>query len=81
MADARVLVTMDTSLLGTKLQTSADKTTTVEKDITKAVTQIFTLVKKTTGDTGISGGITGRWLLPMISKIVKRRSKSSDLPT
>lgn len=59
MADARVLVTMDTSLLGTKLQTSADKTTTVEKDITKAVTQIFTLVKKTTGDTGISVGITG----------------------
>ncbi len=59
MADARVLVTMDTSLLGTKLQTSADKTTTVEKDITKAVTRIFTLVKKTTGDTGISVGITG----------------------
>lgn len=59
MADARVLVTMDTSLLGTKLQTSADKTTTVEKDITKAVTQVFTLVKKTTGDTEISVGITG----------------------
>lgn len=59
MADARVLVTMDTSLLGTKLQTSADKTTTVQKDITKAVTQVFTLVKKTTGDTEISVGITG----------------------
>ena len=59
MADAGVLVTMDTSLLGTTLQTSADKTTTVEKDITKAVTQIFTLVKKTTGDKEISVGITG----------------------
>ena len=50
MGDSRVLVTMDMSLLGTKLQTSADKTVTVEKDKVKAVNQIFTLVKKAVGD-------------------------------
>ena len=37
MGDSRVLVTMDMSLLGTKLQTSADKTVTVEKDKVKAI--------------------------------------------
>ncbi|MGN0699189.1 MAG: putative glycoside hydrolase [Ruminiclostridium sp.] len=59
MGDSRVLVTMDMSLLGTKLQTSADKTTTVEKDKVKAVNQIFALVKKTVGDKEIAVGITG----------------------
>lgn len=59
MGDSRVLVTMDMSLLGTKLQTSADKTVTVEKDKVKAVNQIFTLVKKAVGDKEISVGITG----------------------
>lgn len=57
--DSKILVTMDMSLLGTKLQTSADKTTTVEKDKVKAVKQIFTLVKKTAGETDIAVGITG----------------------
>ena len=32
MGESSVLVTMDMSLLGTKLQTSADKTVTVEKE-------------------------------------------------
>ena len=59
MGDSRVLVTMDMSLLGTKLQTSADKTVTVEKDKVKAVNQIFTLIKKAVGDKEISVGITG----------------------
>ena len=59
MGDSRVLVTMDMSLLGTKLQTSADKTVTVEKDKVKAINQIFTLVKKAVGDKEISVGITG----------------------
>ena len=59
MGDSRVLVTMDMSLLGTKMQTSADKTVTVEKDKVKAINQIFTLVKKTVGDKEISVGITG----------------------
>ncbi len=58
MGDSKVLVTMDMSLVGTKLQTSADKATTVEKDKVKAVKQIFTLVKKTVGDKEISVGIT-----------------------
>ena len=58
MGDSRVLVTMDMSLLGTKLQTSADKTTTVEKDKVKAVNQIFALVKKAIGDKEIAVGIT-----------------------
>ena len=44
MGESSVLVTMDMSLLGTKLQTSADKTVTVEKDKVKAVNQIFALV-------------------------------------
>ena len=59
LGDSRVLVTMDMSLLGTKLQTSADKTVTVEKDKVKAVNQIFTPVKKAVGDKEISVGITG----------------------
>ena len=59
LGDSRVLVTMDMSLLGTKLQTSADKTVTVEKDKVKAVNQIFTLVKKAVSDREISVGITG----------------------
>ena len=50
---------MDMSLLGTKLQTSADKTVTVEKDKVKAINQIFKLVKKAVGDKEISVGITG----------------------
>lgn len=58
IGDSKVLVTMDMSLVGTKLQTSADKATTVEKDKVKAVKQIFTLIKKTVGDKEISVGIT-----------------------
>ena len=59
MKDCRVLVTMDTSLLGTNLKTSADKATAVNKSAPDAVKQVFTLVKKTVGEAEISVGITG----------------------
>lgn len=59
MADCRLLVTMDTALAGTKLQTSSDKTLEVDKDISKAVQQVFTAVKAEVKDKEISVGISG----------------------
>ena len=59
MKDCRVLVTMDTSLLGTNLKTSSDKITAVNKSAAEGVKQVFTLVKKAVGETEIAVGITG----------------------
>lgn len=58
MTDCTVLITLDASTLGTKLQISEEKSITVNKSIDKAIAQVYAQVKLQTDGYDIKVGIT-----------------------
>ncbi len=68
---AGIVVTLDVNTLGTSLQISDSETLKVDKDIAKAVTGVFTKIKKTAGNTEIAVGISNS------SKLTSAQIKSA----
>lgn len=59
LSSAGIVITLDVNTLGTTLAISDSENLKVDKDISKAVTTVFTKVKKLAGNTEITVGVNG----------------------